>query len=137
METNIKAVWQGSFKQGSGQLDIENSKLNNIAFKPSYAKNDGSFSNPEELLASAHASCYTMTLAYILGENGLAPDTIETSISLVISNNVISNSNLKLQAKIPGITEEQFQIFANKAKEMCPVGNALKIEISLVAILIK
>ncbi|GEM65701.1 MULTISPECIES: OsmC family peroxiredoxin [Sphingobacterium] len=137
METSVKAVWQGSFKQGNGQLDIENSKLNSIAFKPSYAKNDGSFSNPEELLASAHASCYTMTLAYILGENGLSADTIETSISLVISNNVISNSNLTLQAKIPAITEEQFQVFAQKAKEMCPIGNALKIDISLEAILLK
>lgn len=136
MKSNITAIWQGSFKEGNGQLTAENSKLNNTSFKPSYAKNDGSFTNPEELLASAHASCYTMTLSYILAEKGIPADNIETNVSLVVSNNIITNSNLKLQAKIPGITEEQFQNFAQKAKEMCPVGNALKIEISLEAILV-
>lgn len=131
MKSNIKAVWQGSFKQGKGQFTTENSKLKNTSFKPSYAKNDGSFTNPEELLASAHASCFTMTLSYILGENGFSADQLETTVSPIINNNVITNSNLLLQAKIPGITEEQFQNFALKAKEMCPVGNALKCESSL------
>lgn len=137
MKSNIKAAWQGSFKEGKGHLNNENSKLNGITFKPSYEKNDGSFTNPEELLASAHASCYTMTLSYILAENGLSAENIETSVSLVIRNNVITNSNLKLQAKISGVTEEQFQNFTQKAKDMCPVGNALKYEISIEATLIQ
>lgn len=133
METIIKAVWQGSFKEGNGHLNNENSKLNSTRFKPSYAKNDGSFTNPEELLASAHASCYTMTLGYILGENGLSAENIETSISLVIKNNVITHSNLQVKAKISGLTAEQFKDFALQAKELCPVGNALSVEISLTA----
>lgn len=73
MRSKITAIWQGSFKQGNGQFNIENSKLTNTAFKPSIAKNDGSFTNPEELLASAHASCFTMTLSYILGEKDFLP----------------------------------------------------------------
>lgn len=137
METSTKAFWQGSFKQGNGHFTTENSKLNNTSFKPSYAKNDGSFTNPEELLASAHASCFTMTLSYILGENGFSADHLETTVSLIINNNIITNSNLSLQAKIDGITEEQFQNFALKAKEMCPVGNVLKAESSLEAALIQ
>lgn len=137
MGKSIKAVWQGNFKEGRGQLNIENSELNKVTIKPFFAKSDGSFTNPEELLASAHASCYTMTLSYILAESGLSAENIETSVSLVISNNVITNSNLILQAKIPGITEEQFQDFAIKAKEMCTVGNALKYEISIEATLIQ
>lgn len=137
METSIKAVWKGSFKQGNGQLNIENSELNNLTFKPFFAKSDGSFTNPEELLASAHATCYTMTLGYILGENGLSADNLEAAVSLVMNNNVITNSNLTLKAKIPGITEEQFQNFALKAKEICPIGNTLKAEISLEATLIQ
>lgn len=137
MGKSIKAVWQGNFKEGRGQLNIENSELNKVTIKPFFAKSDGSFTNPEELLASAHASCYTMTLSYILAESGLSAENIETSVSLVISNNVITNSNLILQAKIPGITEEQFQDFALKAKEMCTVGNALKYEISIEATLIQ
>lgn len=137
MGKSINAVWQGNFKEGRGQLNIENSELNKVTIKPFFAKSDGSFTNPEELLASAHASCYTMTLSYILAESGLSAENIETSVSLVISNNVITNSNLILQAKIPGITEEQFQDFALKAKEMCTVGNALKYEISIEATLIQ
>lgn len=137
MGKSIRAVWQGNFKEGRGQLNIENSELNKVTIKPFFAKSDGSFTNPEELLASAHASCYTMTLSYILAESGLSAENIETSVSLVISNNVITNSNLILQAKIPGITEEQFQDFALKAKEMCTVGNALKYEISIEATLIQ
>lgn len=137
MGKSINAVWQGNFKEGRGQLNIENSELNKVTIKPFFAKSDGSFTNPEELLASAHASCYTMTLSYILAESELSAENIETSVSLVISNNVITNSNLILQAKIPGITEEQFQDFAIKAKEMCTVGNALKYEISIEATLIQ
>lgn len=136
MQANIKAFWQGSFKQGNGHLSIENSKLNSITFKPSYVKSDGGFTNPEELLGSALASCYTMTLGYILGENALSADTIQTSVSVVVSNNVITNCHMKVQAKIPGVTQEQFQDFSVQAKEMCPVGNTIKAEISVDAILI-
>lgn len=137
METSIKAVWQGSFKGGKGQFNITDSAINSAAFKPSFAKNDDSFTNPEQLLASAHAACYTMTLSYILSENGFSSDNqIETTVSLALNNNVITKSILTLQAKIADITEEQFQNFALKAKEMCPVGNALNIEISLEATLV-
>ncbi len=136
METNVKAVWQGSFKKGNGQLNIENSGIDKVAFKSVFAKSDGNFTNPEELLASAHATCYTMALSYILSENGFTADDLETQVSLVIDNNVITNSNLELKAKITGIDEDSFQKFADKAKEMCVVGNALKVQISLEASLI-
>ncbi|WP_413998583.1 OsmC family peroxiredoxin [Flavobacterium sp. W1B] len=137
MKSNIKAVWQGNFKEGKGQFNNENSKLDTITFKPSFAKNDGSFTNPEELLASAHASCYTMTLSYILSESGFSADNLETKIALEMENNVITRSNLILQAKIPAITAEKFQEIAIKAKGMCPVGNALSVEVSLEASLIQ
>ena len=137
METRIKAVWQGSFKEGKGQFNVTDSAINNTAFKPSFAKDNESFTNPEQLLASAHAACYTMTLSYILSENGFSADNqIETTVSLVLNNNVITKSILTVQAKIADITEEQFQNFALKAKEMCPVGNALNVEISLEATLV-
>lgn len=133
METSIKAIWQGSFKQGNGKLDIATSELNNVSFKPFFAKSDGSFTNPEELLASAHASCYGMALAYILSESGISADSLETSVSLVVENNVIKSSNLNLEAKIPDMDNDRFQQFASKAKDMCLIGNALSIEITLKA----
>lgn len=137
MISNIKAVWQGSFKEGKGNFNNENSKLNTVSFKPSFAKNDSSFTNPEELLASAHSSCYTMTLSYILSESGFSADNLETKTALEIENNVITHSNLTLEARIPGITEEKFQELAIKAKGMCPVGNALNVEVRLEASLIQ
>lgn len=133
MEINIKAVWQGSFKQGNGKLDIANSQLNNVNFKPFFAKSDGSFTNPEELLASAHATCYGMALAYILSESGISADSLETSVSIVMENNVIKSSNLNLEAKIPDMDNDRFQQFAGKAKDMCIIGNALNVEINLKA----
>ncbi|HML65108.1 MAG TPA: OsmC family peroxiredoxin [Dysgonomonas sp.] len=133
MAINIKAVWIGSFKQGNGKLDIASSGLNNVSYKPFFAKSDGSFTNPEELLASAHATCYGMTLAYILSESGIAADSLETSASLVVENNVVKNSNLTLEAKIPDIDNDRFQDFAGKAKDMCAIGNALNVEINLKA----
>lgn len=136
MGINIKAVWQGSFKQGNGKLDIVNSELNNVNFKPFFAKSDGSFTNPEELLASAHATCYAMTLSYILSENGISADSLETNVSLVIENNVVKSSNLMLEAKIANLDEDGFQQFATKAKEICTIGNALNVEINLKASLI-
>ncbi|MCW2263482.1 MULTISPECIES: OsmC family peroxiredoxin [Sphingobacterium] len=133
METSIKAIWQGSFKQGNGKLDIATSELNNVSFKPFFAKSDGSFTNPEELLASAHASCYGMALAYILSESGISADSLETSVSIVMENNVIKSSNLNLEAKIPDMDNDRFQQFAGKAKDMCTIGNALNVEINLKA----
>ncbi|UQA74108.1 OsmC family peroxiredoxin [Sphingobacterium siyangense] len=133
MAINMKAVWKGSFKQGNGKLGIENSELNGVSFKPFFAKSDGSFTNPEELLASAHATCYAMTLAYILSESGISADSLETSVSLVVENNVVKSSNLNLEAKIPDIDNDRFQQFAGKAKDMCTIGNALSVEINLKA----
>ncbi|TYP91326.1 osmotically inducible protein OsmC [Sphingobacterium allocomposti] len=136
MQSKITAVWQGSFKEGSGKLDAAHSSLHNVTFAPVFAKNETTaISNPEELLESAHATCYNLTLSYILSQAGIRAEKLETSAELTLKNKVITNSDLTLTAKIPDITEEQFQGFAQKAKEMCAVGNAIKAEISLKATL--
>ena len=136
MGINIKAIWQGNFKQGNGKLNIENSGLDGVNFKPFFAKSDGTFTNPEELLASAHATCYAMTFGYILSENEFTADSLETNVSLVIENNVVKSSNINFKASIPGIENDLFQQLADKAKEMCTVGNALNVEITLNASLL-
>lgn len=134
MKSKITAVWQGSFKEGKGQLDAEHSSLHNVTFAPVFAKNEATaISNPEELLGSAHATCFNLTLSYILSQAGISAEKLETSAELTLNNNVITNSDLTLTAKIPGITEGQLQEFALKAKEMCAVGNAIKAEIGLKA----
>lgn len=77
MGIDIKAIWQGGFKQGNGKLSIENSGLDGVNFKPFFAKSDGTFTNPEELLASAHATCYAMTFGYIFQKMKLLPTDLK------------------------------------------------------------
>lgn len=138
MDSKITAIWQGSFKDGNGQLDCEHSSLHNVTFKPVSAKSETAVvTNPEELLGSAHATCFNLTLSYILSQSGYSAEKLETSAIISINKNVITHSSLTLNAKIPGVSQEQFQDFALKAKEMCAVGNVLKAEISLNATLIQ
>lgn len=134
MKTNISATWKGNFKEGEGQLNGDHSPLHSVGLKSIFGKNKAT--NPEELLGSAHASCYTLTLSYVLTEAGFYPEALETAASISLKNNVITNSDLNLIAKIPGIQEELFQELAVKAKDMCAVGNALKADISLTAKLV-
>lgn len=138
MESKVTAVWQGSFKDGIGKLDGEHSTLHDVKFKPVFAKNKNTvITNPEELLGSAHATCFNLTLSYILAQAGRSAESLETSAAISLVNNVITKSDLTLTAKIPGITEEEFQDFTVKAKEMCAVGNVLKAEIALQATLVR
>lgn len=136
MKSAIKAVWNGSFKDGVGQLEGEHSTLHDVQFKPVFAKNENTvITNPEELLGSAHATCFNLTLSYLLSQADISPEVLQTSAAISLKNNIITNSDLTLVAKIPGINNDQFQEYAKKAKEMCAVGNALNAEVSLNATL--
>lgn len=134
MKTSISAIWQGNFKEGTGQLNGDHSPLHSVGFKSVFGKDKAT--NPEELLGSAHATCYNLTLSYILTNAGFYADMLQTSAAISLQNNVITNSDLTLTAKIPGIGEEQFQELALQAKGMCAVGNALNAEVNLSASLV-
>jgi osmotically inducible protein OsmC len=134
---NAQAEWKGDLKEGKGSM-----RLGSGAFEGSYSFTsrfeDGTGTNPEELIAAAHAGCFSMALAAALGQQGYNPERINTtakvSIEKVGEGFAITKSQLQTEADIPGIDEATFQQFANGAKEGCPVSKALAgVEITLEA----
>lgn len=144
MKRQAQAVWQGSLVEGNGNLNTQSGAFNDIpySFKGRFQDESGmSGTNPEELIAAAHAGCFVMQLAHMLAENGTTADQLDAS-SVVEYGPApgggfqINSSTITLNAKVPGIDEAKFQEIAKAAKEGCPVSKALaSIEITLAATL--
>jgi len=136
MKRNAKAIWNGTIKEGSGHLTTQSTVLNQTPYSFNSRFAEGIGTNPEELLAAAHAGCFTMKLSLDLTEAGFTPENLETSSVIILDNGKITKSELTLQAKVPGISEEQFQSIAQNAEQTCPVSGAFSFEISLNATLV-
>ena len=134
MKRHANVVWKGSLTQGSGTLNTQSSALQEIplTFKARFEDEAGrAGTNPEELIAAAHAGCFSMALSHMLAENGTPAERLETTAEVEVrpasgGGFEISGSALKLNARVPGLDEETFREIAGKAKEGCPVSKALK-----------
>jgi osmotically inducible protein OsmC len=135
MTRNAIAVWQGTGKDGKGTLSTQSTVLDKTQYSYKSRFEDGVGTNPEELIAAAHAGCFTMKLSFVLQEGGFTADEIETKCDVTLSDGVITKSHLTVTAKIPNISKEQFDESAKNAKENCPVSKLLNAEISMEAIL--
>lgn len=133
------AVWQGGLKDGKGAISTESGALSSYPYGFAARFEGQKGTNPEELIAAAHAGCFTMALSLILGEAGLKAEEMETSAVVALEKLddgfAITSVDLKLTAKIPGADDATFQELAAKAKAGCPVSKLLKAEISLNATL--
>ena len=136
MKRTATALWNGTIKEGKGQLTTQSTVLNQTQYSFNSRFADGIGTNPEELMAAAHAGCFTMKLSLDLTTAGFTPESLETQSAITLDNGVITRSDLTLKARIPGITEEQFQEIAAGAKATCPVSKAYNMEITLNASLI-
>ncbi len=139
MKRTATAAWSGTGKDGSGNLTTQSTTLNKTQYSFKTRFEDGVGTNPEELIAVAHAGCYTMALAFALQGAGFTPDSLETTATInfdVSGTPTITQSALVLKAKIPGITSEKFQELARGAEQGCPVSRVLKAEITLDATLL-
>ncbi|MCL9806971.1 OsmC family peroxiredoxin [Flavobacterium amniphilum] len=136
MKRNATAVWNGTIKEGKGHLTSQSGVLTKTPYTFVSRFENGTDTNPEELMAAAHAGCFTMKLSAELTSAGYNPEELTTTASITLENGVITKSDLVLTAKIKGITEEEFQRIAKLAEETCPVSNAYKLEITLNATLI-
>ncbi len=136
MKRNATAVWNGSGKEGNGTLSTQSTVLSNAQYSYKTRFEDGVGTNPEELMAAAHAGCFSMKLAFILAGAGFTAEEIHTDCAITLDNGAITKSELTLKAKIPGITPEQFQECAADAKANCPVSKAYNCEITLDASLV-
>ena len=124
MRRNATAQWNGSGKEGSGQLTTQSTTLNKTQYSFNSRFAEGVGTNPEELMAAAHAGCFSMKLSFVLGEAGFTPDEIQTRCDISLENGTITKSELQCTAKVPGIDETRFKELAEKAKAECPVSVA-------------
>src|SRR4051794_28167822 len=108
MKRNAIAVWQGTGKEGKGNLTTQSTVLNKTQYSWSSRFADGVGTNPEELAAAAHAGCFTMKLSFVLNAAGFTPDEIETRCDITLEEGSITESHLTVKAKVPGISQDQF-----------------------------
>ena len=94
---------------------------------------DGTFTNPEELVAAAHAGCFSMKLSFVLGAAGFTPDNIDTKCTITLENGAITSSHLEVKASVPGIDAAKFAECAAEAKANCPISKLLNTEITMEA----
>jgi len=136
MKRNATAVWNGSGKEGKGTVSTQSGVLqdNNYSYLSRFENGTGT--NPEELMAAAHAGCFSMKLAFVLGAAGHTPEEIKTQCHITLDNGAITTSELQVQARVPGISEDDFQKAAQEAKENCPVSKAYNMDIQLQASLL-
>jgi osmotically inducible protein OsmC len=139
MKRTAQAHWQGDLKQGKGSLTTASHTLNNIPYSFHTRFEDGQGTNPEELLAAAHAGCFTMALSAQLQQAGLKADSLETVCSISLEKKddgfAITESHLELKAKVPGATKEAFDKAVHAAETGCPVSKLYRTSITVNAIL--
>ena len=129
MKRSAVAVWKGSLREGKGKLDLQSGAFEEqpYSFKGRFEDEKGkSGTNPEELIAAAHAGCFAMQLSHFLAENGTPAEKLKATAEVeLIPGKGITGSALYLKAKVPGIAAAKFEELANKAKQECPVSRAL------------
>ena len=138
MKRTSHVVWNGNGKDGNGTLSTQSGALKNLpySFKTRFQNDDGKLgTNPEELIAAAHAGCFNMKLSFVLNENDFYPDELITDAELTFVDGVVESIELKLNAKISNISNNKFQELADFAKNNCPVSGLLNCDIKLVAVL--
>jgi len=140
MIRKASAVWKGSLKEGKGTVSTESGTLSNTQYSFTTRFEDGRGTNPEELIAAAHAGCFTMALSAQLGTAGITPESLETTASLSFDKLdagwTVTKIHLDVAARIPGVDKNAFQKAAENAKAGCPISRLLKAEITMSARLV-
>ena len=139
MKRTADAKWQGDLKTGTGSISTASGVLSNANYSFKTRFEDGIGTNPEELLAAAHAGCFTMALSNQLAQAGMIAESLETKCTITIerldSGFAVTESLLELKAKVPGASQEAFDNAAQGAKAGCPVSKLYNTKITLNATL--
>jgi osmotically inducible protein OsmC len=137
MKRKASAQWQGGLKDGKGTISTDSGVLSDTQYSFSTRFEEGVGTNPEELIAAAHAGCFTMALSGQLGGAGLTAENIQTTATVTMEKLdagwTVSKVHLDVTAKIPGADEQAFQTAANNAKAGCPISRLLNAEITMEA----
>lgn len=131
MERSASAVWNGDLKQGQGKFSVASGafKDQKFSFRTRFESEPGT--NPEELIAAAHASCFSMALSAQLGERGITPASVETTSKVTFENLTLTKSALRTTVKAPGADKAKIEEAAAAAKSGCPISKVLKLDITL------
>jgi osmotically inducible protein OsmC len=135
MKRTASARWQGGLKDGKGNISTQSGVLDRTQYSFSTRFEDGKGTNPEELIAAAHAGCFTMALSAQLDKAGLKADSLETTATVTMEKKEtgweVSESHLAVTARIGGATVDQFETAANEAKAGCPISRLLNTKITM------
>jgi len=123
--SSATANWKGTGKEGSGKLHTQSGVLKNKSYDYKSRFEEGAYTNPEELIAAAHAACFSMKLSFVLGAAGFTPSRIETTCTVTLAEGTITSSHLEVKAKVPKLKAKNFPQYAEEAKANCPVSKAL------------
>jgi lipoyl-dependent peroxiredoxin len=137
MKRTAKAHWNGSIKEGKGSLTTQSEILNqaNYSFRTRFV-GDEKGTNPEELLAAAHAGCFTMAVSYALTEKGITPDSLDTEATVTMDNAGITGVHLLITGNVPGINAVEFEAITKGAEQNCLISKVLNIPITSEALLV-
>ncbi|WP_026952542.1 OsmC family peroxiredoxin [Algoriphagus mannitolivorans] len=124
------AVWKGSGKEGSGKLTTDSTVLKDTQYSFNTRFEDGVGTNPEELVAAAHAGCFAMKLSFNLSGVNFPPKSLDVTSKITFEDGTLKKSHLVIKAEVEGISEEEFAKQVKDAEENCPISRALKLEIS-------
>jgi osmotically inducible protein OsmC len=131
MKRSATANWKGSGKEGKGTVSADSKIFSNSAISWRTRFQDVEGTSPEELVAAAHAGCYSMKLSFVLGAAGFTPDNIDTKCTITLDNGAITESHLEVKASVPGIDEAKFKECVEDAKKNCPISKALNTNITI------
>ena len=134
MKRKVNAIWKGDGADGNGFLTSQSGAFNNMpySFKTRFENDEGTLgTNPEELIAAAHAGCFNMKLSFVLNEAGYSPEELNTDAVLTFEDGKILSIELNLSAKVSDVSKEEFEELAEDAKKNCPISGALNCDIIL------
>ena len=137
MKRTATVNWKGSGKEGKGTMSTQSGVLKNSQYSANSRFENGIGTNPEELIAAAHAGCFSMKFGFLLAAAGFTPENIDTKCTITLESGVITESHLEMKASIPNIDEAKFNEVVADAKVSCPVSKALNTNITLEASLVK
>jgi osmotically inducible protein OsmC len=134
MKRKVNAIWIGGGADGNGLLSAQSGAFEKMpySFKTRFENDEGKLgTNPEELIAGAHAGCFNMKLSFVLNEAGYSPEELNTDAVLTFEDGKIISIELNLSAKVPGVSKEEFEELAEDAKKNCPISGVLNCDITL------
>ena len=131
MDRHATAVWNGTIKEGKGHLSTKSETLDRTPYSYKSRFEQGTGTNPEELIAAAHAGCFTMQLTANLSKEGFSAAELRSTATVSLDSGTISQSHIKLEATVADISEDKFEQLVRDAEKNCPVSKLLDTEIKV------